>query len=24
VTWRRWEMELEEWSAVRDRYRLYP
>jgi uncharacterized protein YbbC (DUF1343 family) len=24
VTWRRWEAELKEWSAVRDRYRLYP
>jgi uncharacterized protein YbbC (DUF1343 family) len=24
VTWRRWEAELQEWSAVRDRYRLYP
>jgi uncharacterized protein YbbC (DUF1343 family) len=24
VTWRRWETELQEWSAVRDRYRLYP
>jgi uncharacterized protein YbbC (DUF1343 family) len=23
-TWRRWQAELERWSAVRDRYRIYP